>query len=403
MAPPTTNMKKPKPLTSRLPDKLNIIVLVDALGWRIIHNREFLSDLLPYRTALRTVLGFSSGAIPTMLTGVLPERNGHWNLFYYDPKGSPFRFLRYFRALPKWVLDSRVSRKLLKETGRRVLGLGHNFECCVSPSILHLFNWVEKKNIYSQGGISGAPSIFDELALSGVPYRAYSYNDCSDEDILRRATRDIVAGQVQFLFLYLSEMDMFLHMHCMDEAQLQNRLGWYNARLRTLFELALQKRPDTTIVVCSDHGMTPVRKHYDLMREVEALQLRVPSDYVAVYDSTMARFWFFSDRARNEIGSLLARSHCGRILPDAELQRLGVFFPDGRFGHVIFLLHPGYMLARSDFNGPQWMPAGMHGYHPDDPHSDAIFLTNRQPAGMPRTIADVYALMHEAVSDSVAA
>lgn len=383
--------------------RLNIVVLIDALGWRIIENREFLSDLLPYRTALRTVLGFSSGAIPTMLTGVLPARNGHWNLFYYDPEGSPFRFLRYIRALPGSILDSRVSRKLLKEAGRHLLGLGRNFECCVSPSILHLFNWVEKKNIYSEGGISGAPSIFDELAASAIPYRAYSYNDCSDGEIIRRATRDIAAGHARFVFLYLSEMDMFLHTHCMDGGEIEKRLKWYAARLRTLFELALRESSDSSIVICSDHGMTPVRKHYDLMKDVEALELRMPSDYVAVYDSTMARFWFFSEAARQEISSVLEKTTCGRILSDGELQRLGVFFQDGRFGHLIFLLHPGCMLARSDFNGPQWMPAGMHGYHPDDPHSDAIFLSNRKPASTPRSIADVYALMHEAVLDSVAA
>lgn len=386
-----------------MPGNLKIVVLIDALGWSVIEHREFLSDLLPYRTALRTVLGFSSGAIPTMLTGALPARNGHWNLFYYDPQGSPFRFLRYFRAVPKSVLDTRVSRKLLKEAGRHLLGLGPLFECCVKPSILHLFNWVEKKNIYSQGGISGVPSIFDELASTGIPHRAYSYNDCSDEEIIRRASQDILSGQIRFLFLYLSEMDMFLHTHCRDGEQIDRRLKWYAERLRTLFELALRESPDTNIVICSDHGMTPVRKHYDLMREVEALDLRMPFDYVAVYDSTMARFWFFSETARREITSVLAQSTHGRILSEEELERLGVWFPDGRFGHVIFLLDPGYLLARSDFNGAQWMPAGMHGYHPDDPHSDAIFLSNREPARTPRTIADVYALMHEAVFDCVAA
>ena len=48
--------------------------------------------------------------------------------------------------------------------GRRLLGLGPLFDCCVSPSVLRWLNWVEKKNIYERGGITGAPSIFDELA-----------------------------------------------------------------------------------------------------------------------------------------------------------------------------------------------------------------------------------------------
>ena len=139
--------------------RLSISVLIDALGWRFLEGREFLSDMLPFRKPLRTVLGFSSGAIPTILTGLPPAQNGHWNLYYYDPKGSPSRWLRHFGFLPSRMLDNRVTRKLLKEMGRRMLGLGPLFECCVSPRLLHLFNWVEKRNIYDRGGISGADSI----------------------------------------------------------------------------------------------------------------------------------------------------------------------------------------------------------------------------------------------------
>ena len=138
------------------PRRLHLFVLIDALGWRFLGGNPFLSDLLPCRTPLRTVLGFSSGAIPTILTGVPPAQNGHWNLFYYDPKGSPFRWLRYFRFLPESLLNNRVSRKLLKEMGRRMLGLGSQFECCVQPTLLPFFNYLEKRSIYEREGIPGA-------------------------------------------------------------------------------------------------------------------------------------------------------------------------------------------------------------------------------------------------------
>jgi hypothetical protein len=38
----------------------------------------------------------------------------------------------------------------------------------------------------------------------------------------------------------------------------------------------------------------------------------------------------------------------------------------------------------------------MHGYHPDDPDSDAIFLSNREPSRPMRTIADAHSVMREA-------
>jgi len=82
------------------------------------------------------VVGYSSGAIPTMLTGKSPAEHGHWNLFYYDPEGSPFRWLRRFQFLPDRVLGHRVARKVVKEVGRRALGLGPLFDCAVSPRLL---------------------------------------------------------------------------------------------------------------------------------------------------------------------------------------------------------------------------------------------------------------------------
>lgn len=376
---------------------LRIVVLIDALGWRYVEGSPFLNDVLPHRQPLRTVLGFSSGAIPAILTGVSPSVNGHWNLFYYDPAGSPFRWLRHFQFLPDAVLDHRITRKVMKELGRRVLGMGPLFECCVSPRLLANFNWVEKRNIYDRGGISGAPSIFDQMAEEDVPYRVYSYHHSTDVEILRQAEQDIQNEEAQFYFLYLSEMDMFLHMHCHEPEQIEERLDWYDQALRKVFHAAREVDSEAIFTVISDHGMTPVRDHFDLVKRIDELGFQMPKDYLAVYDSTMARFWFFNEGVRQSVTQLLRELKCGRIVPDEELKRLGVFFTDRRFGEMVFLLHPGWILSESDFNGKGWAPRGMHGYHPDDSYSDAIFLTNAKPRNSMQEIAEVHEFMEHLV------
>lgn len=381
--------------------RIHTFVLIDALGWRFLDGQDFLSDLLPYRTSLRTVLGFSSGAIPTILTGRLPAENGHWNLFYCDPEGSPFRWLRHFFFLPDPVLNHRVTRKLLKEMGRRVLGLGPLFECFVSPRLLPWFNWTEKRNIYDCGGIEGSQSIFDQLSEAGISYRVYSYHNWTDQEILQRAKRDLGNTDATFFFLYLSELDSVLHDHCLDLGRVEQHLGWYANRLRELFLLTRKLDLEASFTVFSDHGMTRVRHHYDLVKQVEFLGFAMPRDYLAVYDSTMARLWFFSDSARCQIAELLGTLPCGRIVPDEELEQLGIRFADRRYGEMIFLLHPGWLLSHSNFNGRGWIPAGMHGYHPEDPDSDAIFLSNRKPAQEMRTIADVYGFMHQVIQGTL--
>jgi len=115
-----------------------------------------------------------------------------------------------------------------------------------------------------------------------------------------------------------------------------------------------------------------------------------------VYDSTMARFWFFNEESRTSISACLMRQRCGRILGDRELQDLGVLFPDRRYGDTIFLLNSGCMFYRSDFHSGNWLPTGMHGYHPDDPYSDAVFLSNRPPVFPLKSIRDIYGYMEQA-------
>src|SRR5512140_3701247 len=85
-----------------------VFVLVDALGWEFVKDREFLSDVLPNRRCLETVFGFSSGAIPSILTGLLPSGHGHWNLYLHAPERSPFRWARPLRLLPHRWINHRV-------------------------------------------------------------------------------------------------------------------------------------------------------------------------------------------------------------------------------------------------------------------------------------------------------
>jgi hypothetical protein len=196
-------------------------------------------------------------------------------------------------------------------------------------------------------------------------------------------------------------MDHFLHDHCKDgQGRLGERLGWYAFNLRKVFSAALDADSNASLTIFSDHRMTPVEHRFDLVKQVKESGFVMPKDYLAVYDSTMARFWFFNPEAGKKITDVLRAQTCGRILSDQELTSLGVFFPDRRYGELIFLLHPGWLISASDFNGKGWMPVGMHGYHPDDPYSDGIFLSNRNPSSQVESVADVYQCMEQALASA---
>lgn len=378
---------------------VQIFVLIDALGWELIRERPFLAGFLPHQQELRTLLGFSSGIIPSILTGRTPAENGMWNLVYFDPEHSPFRAMRKFGTMPGRMLDNRIGRRALTELGRRVLGMGSNFDVSVPPQTLPWFHWAESRNIYARDGVPGQQSIFDLLHAKGVAHEVYSYKDSlTDAGILCRAALDVANGSGQFFFLYLSELDMFLHLHRADPAKIEAKLTWYEEELGKVFEAAQRRGADARLHVFSDHGMTPVVRHCDMAAVVDSCGFKIPRDYLAVYDSTMARFWFFSDAARKAVSARVAELDYARILTDDELREFGVYFPDHRYGEMIALLEPGCIVAEGGFNGKGWRPAGMHGYHPDDPNSSAVFLACRAPSELLVTVRDIFRTMQEAIA-----
>ena len=353
---------------------LSIYVLVDALGWEIVRERPFLDDILVDRRWLATVLGYSSGAIPTLLSGRLPQEHGHWNCFYHAPAASPFRWMRGLGRLPRPAVENRVSRRVLKTAARRLSGYSGYFSLYDYPiKHLPLFDLTEKRDIYQPGGLD-CPSIFDNMRAAGIPYECYNYHRHTDAEILALAPQRAAASDARVLFLYLSGLDHYLHYHVHDAEGVTATLAWYEAGLRRVWEAATRARDDVRMFVFSDHGMTPVRWTYDLRRDVATLGLEAPREYLPAYDSTMARFWVWSDRARARLTDLLADHPCGTLLSRTDLERLGIWFDDGRYYHMLFLLKPGMLLSPSDMGSVRF--AGMHGYHPSEPTADASLLAS---------------------------
>ncbi len=369
-----------------------IYVLVDALGWELIGNRSFLDDIVVERCRLQTVLGYSSAAIPSILTGRYPIEHGHWNLLYLSPETSPFRWTRFLRPLPQAMLETRVGRKLVKEVSRRLGGYSGYFSTYAVPvRRLPFFDVCERQDIYQPGALGRCPSIFDVLAEQGIRYECFTYHGYTDSEIVARVAERLRTAPTQVYFLYLSELDSYLHFHIGDAAGVPTRIKAYEEGLRRVYRVAAQRWGEVRLFIFSDHGMTPIHSTYDLVPEVERLGLSVPDDFLPTYDSTMARFWIWTDRARERLTNLLATQPCGRIVSEQELRRLGVWFEDGRYGHLIFLMQSGVTITPSDMARIRF--AGMHGFHPDEPTSDGILFSSVPLAEKPDHITGLNRLI----------
>jgi predicted AlkP superfamily pyrophosphatase or phosphodiesterase len=252
------------------------------------------------------------------------------------------------------------------------------------------FDYCEKSDLFVPGGMNRGDNIFDHLSQAGVPYHVSDWRE-SEENNLQALKADLQKGEAAFALLYMASMDALLHEVGKESPQVDEKLAWYEERLEDILRSASEHYEEVRLFICSDHGMATIHTHVDLMSKVEALGLEFGRDYTATYDSTMGRFWFHDETARERITALLEQVPEGRILPPDELKQLGCDFEGDQYGELIFLMNAGVLIVPSHMGLKPI--TGMHGYHPDDPDSDASLLSNVEPSYPAEAITDVFHLM----------
>jgi hypothetical protein len=362
---------------------LPLFVFIDACGWEIIRNDPFARSFAPYRRRLESVFGYSSACVPSIVSGAWPEQHRNWCYFVYDPEKSPFRLLRFFKWLPRSITSRRRFRRWLSKFLQGPLKFRGYFDLYNIPfEHISLFDFSEKKSPLKPGGMNHGGNIFDFLEMRTIPYHV-SNPAFSETQNLTNLIGEIRKESIDFAFVYWPDLDGLLHMVGNKSAEVPAKLRVYEQRLEQLLSHAEEHYQEVRLYIFSDHGMANCTELLDLKSSIEALPLEFGKDYVAVYDSTMARFWFPGSEARDPstpnprdmIAQCLNGIPQGRIMPDSELKELRALFPDRYFGELIYLVKEGVLIVPSHMG--QRPITAMHGYHPEEPHSYAALLSNQ--------------------------
>lgn len=371
---------------------LSLFVFIDALGWELIRTRGFLKKEAKTVAPLQTVFGYSSTCDPTIITGAEPRDHGHFSFFVYDPGHSPFRPLRPLSILPRSLADRGRVRNVVSRFVKKAYGYTGYFQLYSVPfKYIHLFDYTEKRDIYLKGGINGGqPSVFVLMDRAGIPYFRSDWHK-GETDAVADAKAAIATAKPRMIYLYLAQMDALLHAVGTGSPKIEEKIASYERILESLLDESRKKYDKVRLFVFSDHGMTDIRSSCPLMQIIEATGLVFGEDYAAVYDSTMARFWFLKAGAEEKIRASLGGVSDGRILDDATLAAWGVDFPDKRYGELFFLMNPAVLLCPS-FMGVKPL-AGMHGFQPDEPGSVASFISTEKLKNQPKRLADLFDLM----------
>lgn len=344
---------------------------------------------MPRRTPLGTVLGYSSAAIPSLLSGTPPGTHGSWSMFRRAGEGSPFSFLRALPPLPH-ALEWRARRWVRRWVDRQSR-VGAYYDLYEIPlRVLSRFDVAQKGNPFEPGGLA-AETVFDWMRSAGIEYRLWDYR--TDETTsLAAAVSRIEGGNERVLFVYTAELDALMHRVGIFHDDVRRRLERYERFLADARRAAQAHDVALSIIILSDHGMTDVNRTVDVWGALEGAGLRLGRDYLCFLDSTMARFWGDTRAVDVAVG---AAGDAGRVLDDDALREFGCFFPDREYGDSILLVDPGALIVPS-FMGARAI-AAMHGYDPRDRFSKGCFLTDVDGIDTPGSILGFKAFLTGAV------
>lgn len=355
-----------------------VVILIDALGWELARSIPGFAAGLTERRRLATVLGFSTGALPTLFTGRMPGEHGRFLMYRRRSGDSPFRGFGALAALPRRVRESGTMTRALdaRVRGSGVRGYFNLYE--VPRALLAQFDLAERDDLFSPGGLP-LTSLWDTLEQRGVSWAGRNWRTPEGENLawLERelAGRNGSAPPApSLLFLYTADLDALLHHEGSRGPGVRAALARYDGWIARQLAAARARDEELWLYLLSDHGMVDVTATEDVMARLAGLEVSWPRDYLPFFDSTLARFWWRSPNARDRVRAALEGAR-GRWLDRAALEREGAWFPNHDYGDDLFLLDPGVLMVPS-FMGRSKLGA-MHGYDPSHPDMAALLWSNR--------------------------
>jgi hypothetical protein len=333
-----------------------LVIFVDALGPSQLRRFGDLLPELPHRQTLAGILGYSSGALPTILTGTPPAIHGRMCLFTARPPGQPSILgpLQWLGLLPRVVHERERLRRVLGQALARARGLtGYVALHRVPPEAFAWLDLPEREDLFAAASVGGAPTFLAEARQAGLEVFASPWQT-READRWDETHRRLGRRPPDLAFLYAAELDAVLHREGNAGPRARDAIGRIASHvLRAREAMVRDGKPLTTLLV-GDHGMADV----DTMVDPRGV-LKELADLRYFVDSTMLRVWG-DDRALGSARRLIeAARFPGQWLDEVALDARAAPTKDAPYGRGMFVLDEGAIFAPS-FTGGRVL--GMHGY-----------------------------------------
>ena len=358
-----------------------VTVFMDGLKVDSLKYMPFTSSL-GHRRRLKTQLGYSNPSHATMYSGVYPNKHHNWFVWRYAPDTSPFKWLRGIGRFPHNIYTKyafyRMTTALL--TRRNTAFCDVPFLWWLPMSAWNNFDVNEKVFWSEPGFLADYPTTFDVLRAHQVPYEVIGMVKGQTHRALDWIETHPFSDIKPWTYLFIGDIDGYSHHHGPDSVETRRRLGEIDRVLEQKYRLFEKALGDFYFMLYSDHGHKTVEEGINLAK-IFAARGKDINDYIHIIDINFARFWFRNEVESKAVTEILSSLEKGFILTEEHLRKYRVDMPDNRYGDLIYYLDipcafthgPVSVLGKTRGQ----LSVSIHGYLPDYPDMDGVFVSNR--------------------------
>jgi len=363
-----------------------LVAFVDALGPTQLDRLKERIHALEHRRDLEGILGYSSGALASVLTGAAPAEHGRMCLFTAREDDAPsiLRPLRWLGLFPRLVHERGRIRRLAARVVTRTAGLsGYVALHRVPPEEFHWLDLPEREDLFAAEEVGGVSTFLADARAAGLTVYAAPWQLPEAErwahahDAIRRLRPDLA-------FLYAAELDAALHEGGAEGGRSDDVLDRIALHLDRAREEMAEGGGDVTTIIVGDHGMADVHRCIDPRPVVSNAGARV------FVDSTMLRLWGDAralDATRREVERV---EWPGVWLDRDALRARRAPTERDPYGAAIFVLDEGVIFAPSYVGG---RVRGMHGYDVSSTSARAALASDQPIPSECASITDVAPLV----------
>jgi len=347
-------------------------IFIDGLKPESLEYMSFLNTF--YKKRIKTeLIGYSNTCHASIYSGVYPNKHHLQFIWKYSPKTSPFNVLKKIKIhhLP----HNLVSKFFFYRIALLLRGIPFNlFFSGLSRQPID--NWsnfdFEEVKFWGEPAsyLGGYPTFFKILKNNGYPYEIVGMNYTAHKS-LRKIIKHKIKKTTLLTYYFIGDIDPLSDKYGQDSYIVKKRLKEIDDMIQIKYKDYKKMFDDFDFIVFSDHGHMKVKKHVDLYSVFNTNNKNL-NDYIHFIDAIQLRIWYRNNNEKNEVMNIIEKmKDIGYIITTDIMKEYHSEVPDNRYGDLIFYIDYPYISNTTPV-------VSMHGYSPEYPGSDGVFIANKK-------------------------